>query len=222
MAKVINYRLREARERRGWSQERVAEQIGTTMVNVSRWERGYSTPSPYFREKLCQLYGKEAQELGFLKHYEQKELVQQTTSVSEPVPTFLGEPQNISDKEKPNRTSRILACSGYLFLWISGVFVFLFAGEDHFARFHSLQSTLFFGGSNLVSGVILALLGAMLKIANNDNRMILTISFMFLFLVFVLINLFTLVGWVVGIVQAWRGNYYSFPFIRSLKERTHA
>ena len=219
MSKTANHRLKNEREKRGWSQPRVAEQIGTAVVNVSRWERGYSTPSPYFREKLCQLYGKDAQDLGFLKYPEQKEVVQRNTPLPEPVLLFSAEQQHVSDKEKPKRISRILACFGYLFLWISGVFVFLFAREDRFIRFHSLQSAIFFGGSNLLSAVILALLGAMLKIVNSDNKMILTISFMLLLLVFTLINFFTVIGWVMGMIQAWRGNYYLLPFVRKLKER---
>lgn len=59
-----NRRLSRARELRGWSQQTVADQIGTTPVNISRWERGFTSPSPYFRHKLCTLFGKSAQELG--------------------------------------------------------------------------------------------------------------------------------------------------------------
>jgi uncharacterized membrane protein/DNA-binding XRE family transcriptional regulator len=219
MGRTVNVQLKEEREKRGWSQARVAEQLGTAVVNVSRWERGYSTPSPYFREKLCQLYGKDAQDLGFLQPGEQTEIGPQSTALSDPVPAFPVERQNNADEEKPQRISRILACAGYLFLWLSGLFVFLFAKEDRFARFHSLQSMLFFGCSNLLSAVILAGLGAMLKIADTGNKQILTIGFTLLLLVLTVINLFTLIGWVVGMVQAYRGNYYSFPFVRGLRER---
>src|SRR5205085_401715 len=34
---------------------------------VGRWERGEAFPSPYNRRKLVELYGKNAEELGFLK-----------------------------------------------------------------------------------------------------------------------------------------------------------
>lgn len=60
-----NQRLKYEREIRGWSQAKVADEIGSSEKNVSRWERGVSSPIPYFREKLCLLYGKSAQELGF-------------------------------------------------------------------------------------------------------------------------------------------------------------
>lgn len=56
--------LTDARNMRGWSQHEVADRIGTTYVNVSRWERGITRPSPYFRKKLCVLFGRTEQELG--------------------------------------------------------------------------------------------------------------------------------------------------------------
>ena len=50
-----NRRLKQERELRGWSQAKVAEQIGTDATTVSRWERGLFSPTPYFRERLCTL-----------------------------------------------------------------------------------------------------------------------------------------------------------------------
>jgi transcriptional regulator with XRE-family HTH domain len=58
--------LRQQRELRGWSQSRAAQELGTTPNTISAWERGLSLPSPYFREKLCALFAKNAQELGLL------------------------------------------------------------------------------------------------------------------------------------------------------------
>lgn len=62
-----NRRLKQIRELRGWSQAKVAEQIGTDATTVSRWERGLFSPTPYFRERLCALFGKNAEELGLLE-----------------------------------------------------------------------------------------------------------------------------------------------------------
>ncbi len=49
-------RLVMARYQRGWSQQEVADQLGTTPLNVSRWERGLTTPYPYFRQRLTALF----------------------------------------------------------------------------------------------------------------------------------------------------------------------
>jgi transcriptional regulator with XRE-family HTH domain len=62
-----NRRLKQVRELRGWSQAKVAELIGTDATTVSRWERGLFLPTPYFRERLCELFGKNAEELGLLE-----------------------------------------------------------------------------------------------------------------------------------------------------------
>jgi transcriptional regulator with XRE-family HTH domain len=59
--------LKQERELHLWSQEQVAEMIGTTAPSVSRWEHGNTFPGLHFRQKLCELFGKSAEELGFLQ-----------------------------------------------------------------------------------------------------------------------------------------------------------
>jgi len=56
-------KLTQARMEHKWSQQDVADLIGTTGLNVSRWERGITRPGPYFRAKLCKLFGKDPHEL---------------------------------------------------------------------------------------------------------------------------------------------------------------
>jgi tetratricopeptide (TPR) repeat protein/transcriptional regulator with XRE-family HTH domain len=58
--------LKYERELRGWSQAKVARAIGTTPRTVHRWEHGQGVPYPYYREKLCALFGKNTRELGLL------------------------------------------------------------------------------------------------------------------------------------------------------------
>jgi tetratricopeptide (TPR) repeat protein/DNA-binding XRE family transcriptional regulator len=59
------YGLIRERQRRELLQSDVAKKIGTSNVNVSRWERGETDPSPYYQKKLRDLFGKTPQELGF-------------------------------------------------------------------------------------------------------------------------------------------------------------
>jgi len=62
-----NHQLRVLRELRGWSQRYLADQLDApSSTYISRWERGTATPSPYYREKLCVLFGMDAAELGLL------------------------------------------------------------------------------------------------------------------------------------------------------------
>jgi transcriptional regulator with XRE-family HTH domain len=61
----LNERLRQERQRRGWSRQYVAEQIGVAdPKTVGRWERGVAFPSSYFLQRLCGLFGMLAQDLG--------------------------------------------------------------------------------------------------------------------------------------------------------------
>jgi predicted ATPase/transcriptional regulator with XRE-family HTH domain len=65
---VPNNRLKEERERRGLAHKDVAELIDLPDPHtVGRWERGESFPQPHYRQKLCQLFGKNAEELGLVK-----------------------------------------------------------------------------------------------------------------------------------------------------------
>ncbi len=65
--RVPNERLRHARSLRGWSQEKLAEEVGTSFEMVSRWERGVTIPTPYFRTQLCTVLGMTAEELGLVR-----------------------------------------------------------------------------------------------------------------------------------------------------------
>ncbi len=62
-----NERLRSEREKRGWTRDYVAEKIGSETQSIGRWERGATSPSPYYRQRLCELFCMNAEELGFFK-----------------------------------------------------------------------------------------------------------------------------------------------------------
>src|SRR5258707_13328726 len=92
--------LKHERELRGWSQARVAEEIGTTSLNVGRWERGISQPYPHFREKLCVLFGKDAELLGLLE-VESEATAEPFFSVAQNPPAVLAPDAAIYDAAIP-------------------------------------------------------------------------------------------------------------------------
>lgn len=57
MANLRGDRLRGLRERRGWTQEELADEIGYTNKQVSRWESGSSDISTDALVKLSKLFG---------------------------------------------------------------------------------------------------------------------------------------------------------------------
>ena len=202
-----NHHLRYEREQRGWSQARVAEQIGTEAVNVSRWERGFSSPSPYYREKLCNLFEKSAQDLGFLSpadHTDEKEPAEsQPPVISQP------EQQIVVTPSLPSRQARILAALSYLCWWASGLPLLLLSRQDDFVLFHSLQSVLFFGSVTLLEGICIWLMNLPLS----DGALLPLVFF------FIVLNVVALPSWIVGIVRASQGSYSKLPFVGTISEK---
>jgi len=66
-SKQPNDFLRHEREKRGWSQNRLAELISADPSMISRWECGDRSPDHDYQEKLCKLFEKNAVELGFIE-----------------------------------------------------------------------------------------------------------------------------------------------------------
>jgi len=213
MSQGRNEILKREREQRGWSQARLAELIGTDAATVSRWERGYATPSPYFREHLCRLFEKSAQDLGFLLE-KQVESEQKPSPSASPLQEAACEERScpqLPDRQAlaVDQLSRRLALLSYLLGWVSGLFLFLLVREKRFIRFHSLQSLLFFGGSHVLSITLLVLLNA--TEAEHENwREYLAAG---LALILLLTILFTCIVWMMGMVQAWQGRPYQVPFV---------
>src|SRR6266446_10389187 len=73
--------LKHERQLRGWSQADVAARIGSDPKTVSRWERSLALPGPYFQQRLVDLFGKDAQALGFIA--DQKENFRDTLEASD-------------------------------------------------------------------------------------------------------------------------------------------
>src|SRR5215831_16269591 len=95
-------RLVAERLRHHWTQLEVADHLGTTPGNVSRWERGITSPGPYFRSRLCELFGSSAQELG-LAWDESDEAFSPYTQASALVASFQ---RNVSPRSNPSFTGR--------------------------------------------------------------------------------------------------------------------
>jgi predicted ATPase/DNA-binding XRE family transcriptional regulator len=80
--RIPNERLKAQRRKKNWTQVYVATMIGTSDVEVSRWETGAAEASLYFREQLCALFGTTPEALGFVPPAEssQEELLSRPSS----------------------------------------------------------------------------------------------------------------------------------------------
>lgn len=103
-----NRALKRERELHCWSQLEVADRIGTTAFNVSRWERGITFPGSYFRQQLCAIFEKSPQELGFLNLENENELTEHTAEES-PISELVGEEN--SNASEPQFSHSLVASS---------------------------------------------------------------------------------------------------------------
>jgi transcriptional regulator with XRE-family HTH domain len=123
--------LKVEREKRGWSQSKIAEALGTTVRTVSRWEQGIAVPSHYYRAQLCSLFGKNAKQLGLLSSTDEDDIKDEIFSLgmqpSSPPHvirgSFLVDP---AIPETLGNTSRLLGRSGLL----ARVKQYLFEGDN--------------------------------------------------------------------------------------------
>ena len=70
--------LRRERELHSWSQEELVKRIlalcakdgeypALTVKTIGRWEQGVNKPSPFYRRRLCQVFGKNPIQLRFIE-----------------------------------------------------------------------------------------------------------------------------------------------------------
>ena len=55
------------RTRRGWTQDRLAESLGVSIMSVSRWECGYCYPRPCNRDRIELVTGLRVQNGVYLR-----------------------------------------------------------------------------------------------------------------------------------------------------------
>ncbi len=85
-----NTLLRHARLEHGWTQKDLADRIGSPInVNINRWERGTALPSAYYMQRLCEVFGKSAIELGFLPSNQSQPAPSETATSNTPEPTSI-------------------------------------------------------------------------------------------------------------------------------------
>src|SRR5579859_1121848 len=61
-----NILLKMERDKRGWSQKEVADEVKASEASYHRWESQGVLPTPYYRQELARLFGKTIEELGLL------------------------------------------------------------------------------------------------------------------------------------------------------------
>ncbi len=71
--KTIGETIKQLRQEKLWTQADLASRIETTTISVGRWEKNITRPGLHFQQKLCEIFGKSPEELGFLPQQEHRE-----------------------------------------------------------------------------------------------------------------------------------------------------
>src|SRR5260370_15916721 len=111
-------RLRRERELHSWPQEQVAEKIGTTSPNVSRWERGKTFPDTYYRQKLCKLFGRSAEEVAVIQNdagEKREQSPNQRAVAQDSIPPVLGVSLSPMNRNRQRMLQKVRT------FWITGV-----------------------------------------------------------------------------------------------------
>src|SRR6266516_1182112 len=98
-ARTPNEQLQAHRLKKNWTQVYVATMIGTSDVEVSRWETGAAEPSLYFREQLCALFGTTPEALGFVSPAEtapEERVTRLAASLPLPLTPLIGREQEVA------------------------------------------------------------------------------------------------------------------------------
>ncbi|QBD82570.1 XRE family transcriptional regulator [Ktedonosporobacter rubrisoli] len=113
--------LRWERESRGWSRSYVAEELEVDIATVGRWEREERLPQPYHQQKLCALFEKNAQELGFLTAPAPEGHAQNLSLYSPPTSEQLAQSSEVPEPARLQQSRHIqpeVSSPGYkLILW---------------------------------------------------------------------------------------------------------
>jgi WD40 repeat protein len=118
-----NKKLEQETELLGWRREDIAEWIGTDVKTLGEWLHGES-PNPHYREELCKLFGKDAEELGLTKDENGASYAGNTIPISQRTPPHLLVHTISGLQGKKRRQLRV----GWLFMSITVcIIVLLFA-----------------------------------------------------------------------------------------------
>lgn len=120
-------------------------------------------------------------------------------------------PQALFPTPLPHNDARFVAVLTYALGWFSGLLFTLFTRENRYVRFHALQSLIFFGAINVLD-IAFVFVGVL---AHHFARPMGVL----LFFCFLLFNIIAFVGWLVAIVQAYRGVYYRLPLVGDIVAR---
>jgi len=108
------------------------------------------------------------------------------------------------------------------YIWIVGLIFFFIEKENRFVRFHAMQSLLF----DILVGVAVFVLWIVLfvffLILSQISGVLSTIASLVSVLIWVVLSIAILVGWVMCLIKAYQSQYFKLPIIGNFAEKFSA
>jgi uncharacterized membrane protein len=125
-------------------------------------------------------------------------------------------------KSSTGLDENIAALLSYVMTWLTGLIFFLIEKDSRLVRFHAMQALILGIIAAVASFVLWFLYFIVIIIANQISGVLGTLVSLLLGLVIFLLFGALLVGWILGMVKAYQGQYFKLPVIGNFAEKFSA
>jgi uncharacterized membrane protein len=125
-------------------------------------------------------------------------------------------------KSSTGLDENIAALLSYVFGWVSGLIFFLIEKDSRLVRFHAMQSLLFNVLFAVIAIVLWIGLFIVFLIASQVSGALTTLLSLVSILVWGVLFIAILIGWVMCLVKAFQGQYFKLPVIGNFAEKFSA
>jgi len=125
-------------------------------------------------------------------------------------------------KSSTGLDENIAALLSYVFGWVSGLIFFLIEKDSRLVRFHAMQSLLFNVLAAVIAIALWIVLFVVFLIVSQVSGALATVLSLISVLVWLVLGVAILAGWVLCLVKAFQGQYFKLPVIGNFAEKFSA
>jgi uncharacterized membrane protein len=125
-------------------------------------------------------------------------------------------------KSSTGLDENVAALLSYVFGWISGLIFFLIEKDSRLVRFHGMQAILF---NVMVAVVVIAVWIVsliLLLVVSQISDILGTVFGLIMTLLWLVVSVAILIGWVMCLVKAYQGQFFKLPIIGNFAEKFSA
>ncbi len=132
------------------------------------------------------------------------------------------QPPAQAGKSSTGLDENIAALLSYVFGWVSGLIFFLIEKDSRLVRFHAMQSLLFNVLAAVIAIALWIVLFVVFLIVSQVSGALATVLSLVSVLVWLVLGVAIMAGWVLCLVKAFQGQYFKLPVIGNFAEKFSA